>query len=178
MLTQDYVRQLFDYNAETGSLSWRARPSGHFSSESYCARWNSTHAGNEVRGKAVNGYLRVNIGGVVHLAHRVIWLHVHGYMPDYLDHVNGRREDNRLTNLRPVKQTDNARNACRPTTNTSGVVGVSFDSTYQTWHAYIGVGEGKRKSLGYFITKEEAAAARKGAERVLGYHANHGRTAA
>lgn len=43
-------------------------------------------------------------------------------------------------------------------------VGTSFYKTYNKWVAYIQI-NGKRKNLGYFLTREEAIAARKAAEQ-------------
>lgn len=178
LITADFARMLFRYDPLTGQVFWRERPVDHFSDESYCMRWNTRFCGKLVGSPAVNGYLRVNINRDFYLLHRVIWLLVHGEWPDYTDHINGNRTDNRLENLRAVTKQENARNTCIRSNNTSGFNGVSLDTNSGRWHAYIGVGGDKRRqSLGQFDTKEEAVAARRAAELVLGYHENHGRAA-
>lgn len=175
--TADLARELFRYDPETGLLYWQQRSLHHFKDRSYWRRWNAKWAGKETSSISPTGYKRLNYRGQFYLVHRVVWLVVHGEWPDVIDHVNGIKQDNRLVNLRAVSQCENARNARLFTTNTSGVVGVSFDARDNRWHAYIGVGKNHRQSLGHFKTKEEAIAARRAAELVLGYHENHGRAA-
>lgn len=178
IVTESDARNVFFYDAADGCLIWRRRPVDHFKDESYQRRWNNRYAHKRVGNVGDTGYLRINLCGRMYLAHRVVWLYVHGEWPNgEIDHINGDRSDNRISNLRLVTKTQNARNARRPVTNTSGIVGVSYDTRDKKWHAYIGVGNGQRTSLGYFATKEEAVAARRGAQRVLGYHSNHGRAA-
>jgi hypothetical protein len=60
--------------------------------------------------------------------------------------------------------------------NKSGVMGVFWYARKSKWLAYIN-SEGRRKHIGYFDTKSDAIAARKEAEREMGFHRNHGRAA-
>ena len=177
--TADDVRSVLDYDPATGDMIWRERPVGHFKDASYQRRWNDRCAGK--RAGCVSGtiaYSRINLSGNMYLVHRLVWLHVHGEWPsDQIDHIDGDRLNNRIGNLRAVTRTENARNSARSSANTSGTVGVSYDNRDKRWHAYICVGGGSRKSLGYFKTKAEACAARQAGERLLGYHPNHGRAA-
>lgn len=92
-----------------------------------------------------------------------------------IDHINGDKEDNRLINLRECDHRTNGRNCKRSVKNTSGITGVRMDKRIQKWVAEIKI-DGTGRHLGSFDTIEEAAAARKGAEKVSGFHANHGRT--
>lgn len=179
IVSQADARGLFEYDARTGALIWKYRPLHHFKDASYQLRWNKRCAGRAAGSvSGLSPYIRVNVSRTFYLAHRIVWLHVNGHWPSgQIDHINGVKTDNRLANLRQVNRLENARNAALPCTNTSGVVGVSYDNRDDLWHAYIGVGDGSRKSLGYFKTKAEAAAARLAGERLLGYHKNHGRAA-
>jgi hypothetical protein len=121
-----------------------------------------------------DGYLCVKVNNVRYRVHRIVWLMTYGAWPaGQIDHVNGVRDDNRVENLRDVTVTANQQNQHKRSDNTSGVTGVVFDRGY--WIAKIRA-NGKRIHLGRFKKKEDAAAARKAAELLYGFHPNHGRT--
>lgn len=85
-----------------------------------------------------------------------------------VDHRNGNTLDNQRANLRTATQSQNLHNAPANKSSTSGVKGVGWVKAKRKWRARIKV-EGKRHSLGYFGTKEEAAAAyAKAAAEMLG----------
>nr|WP_175479900.1 HNH endonuclease signature motif containing protein [Paracoccus homiensis] len=107
-------------------------------------------------------------------AHRVAWAVIHGRWPNgEIDHINGDRSDNRLANLREVTKRENHRNMAIRSDNTSGVTGVYWAREKGKWAAYIKAD--KMVALGRYDTFAEAVAARRAAEKVLGYHPNHGR---
>lgn len=59
-------------------------------------------------------------------AHRIAWFITYGRWPTHpLDHINGDRGDNRITNLREVTATENQKNMKLFSTSSSGVVGVT-----------------------------------------------------
>ena len=111
--------------------------------------------------------------------HRVIWSMMRGPIPDgkVIDHIDGNRFNNRLSNLRLVSKATNNRNQRRRTDNTSGITGVwECPNSPYPWRAHI-AHMGKNIRLGCFRTKEEAIAARKDANVRFGFHENHGRAA-
>lgn len=177
------LRKLLRYEPDTGKLFWRKRTpdmfsGGYRSPEGNCSAWNARFAGKEAfafdRG---NGYLSGGIFGVLYAAHRVIWAMHHGKWPDdQIDHINGDRTDNRISNIRSVSQAENGKNMKRPSTNTSGVIGVTWDKQTEKWRSGIRV-DGKKKCLGRFQCKTAASIARLAAERRYGFHENHGRIA-
>jgi hypothetical protein len=80
---------------------------------------------------------------------------VHGVWPNGLiDHIDGNKSNNRLSNLRLVNETGNAENVRRPNKrNKSGFMGVIF---YQNkWRASITINH-KTKWLGDYATPEKA----------------------
>lgn len=102
---------------------------------------------------------------------RVIYEMRNGKIPDgmVIDHINGDSLDNRIQNLRVVDLVQNARNRKVSSTNTSGITGVHFHKATKKWSAQINGDDGRAVWLGLFKRKNEAAIARRAAEKVLGY---------
>lgn len=179
-LTKDLLNLIFSYNPDTGGLTHKERPrwmftEGYKGGETSWRTFNTKSAGKSATIKA-GQYARVSVCGKRYSAHRIIWCMVHGEWPDEVDHINGDRSDNRLSNLRAVSRQGNMRNTCVRKDSATGVTGVSYAKRDDVFIAYIGVG-GKTKVLGRFPTVEEAKSCRKAAEAELGYHENHGRAA-
>lgn len=167
------ARDILDYDPETGLFTWKIRPLKYFRDEWHFKSWNTKMAGKPaMMVNRSNGYKATTIFGVPWLAHRVAWLIHYGYLPDEIDHINGDRTDNRITNLRSVTRKENLRNLTIPVTNSSGVVGVFLHKKSGRWYTRIG-----KTYLGMFPSFEEAVAVRKEAEKAHGYHPNHGKQA-
>jgi hypothetical protein len=132
-------------------------------------RWRA-RAGQEAGTFCEDGYRYIRVDRKQYLAHRIIWKLLYGEDPEEIDHINGNRSDNRITNLRSVSRLENMRNRKRASDNTSGVTGVFWYKARSKWRATI-----SQKILGNFNKFEDAVAARKQAEKELGYHPNHGR---
>lgn len=76
-----------------------------------------------------------------------------------VDHINGKRYDNRISNLRICTQTQNTKNQCKPKNNTTGYKGVvKSHHKSRPWCAQIKVNY-KRINLGYYKNKKDAAKA-------------------
>ena len=143
-----------DYNPLTGELKWKSGKPAFTSTDKH-------------------GY---RVGSVMNKqakAHRVIWKMIYGTEPDQIDHDDRNRSNNRLKNLHAATVVTNQQNTKKSSNNTSGVTGVSFDRVDGKWLAAIGIG-GKRKTLGRFKDKEDAIKARQDAEKLYGFHPNHG----
>lgn len=163
-----------NYVQETGEIFWRERPEDHFKSLRAARVWNSMCAGKlAFDGATANGYLKGGFEGRELLAHRVAWLAMNGSFPcQDIDHINGDRSDNRILNLREVSRAENMKNKGW-SGNRCGAIGV-YKHKFGRFAARIQSG-GKRISLGYFDTIEDASGARRAAEIKYGFHANHGR---
>lgn len=71
-----------------------------------------------------SGYYRITIKRTRWQAHRAVWELFHGSTHLEIDHINGVRTDNRISNLRAVSRSENSKNMkknCRNTTGTTGV---------------------------------------------------------
>ena len=175
----ELLRKILRYEPETGKLFWRKRPvemfsSGNRGAEAHCKSWNKRFAESEAFISVTEGYRIGSIFNRKVFAHRVIWAMVHGEWPKgQMDHINHDRSDNRMENFRIVTNLENSRNASIGKSNTSGIVGVGWDTNKSKWRASIGIFR-KNKHLGYFDCFTAAAAARKKAEIKYGFHENHG----
>jgi len=171
----EMLRKLLRYDPETGKLFWRERCARIEPRQHTRNTFNKQFAGKEAFTATTNNYKVGRINDVLYKAHRVILAMHNGEWPNGpVDHINGIRFDNRTSNLRIVDHLGNARNTKMPSHNTSGVIGVHWYRAYKKWSAHITV-QRKTKCLGYFEKKEDAVAARKKAEREIGFHKNHGR---
>jgi len=118
-----------------------------------------------------NGYLPITWN-----QHRLAWYLVHGEFPDReIDHKDGRRANNKLSNLRLVDQSGQRKNSKLQNNNSSGMQGISWSKNANKWEVYIH-NNCKKIHLGLFNTFEDAVKVRKSAEIKYNYHLNHGRT--
>lgn len=140
MISIERLRELFSYDPETGEL-FRKRTG---------KACGSPHG---------NGYLRVNINGVMMYAHRIAFALHNGYMPEFVDHRDGKRDNNVASNLRDATRTQNNQSKLKRSDGiTSRFIGVSFDLRTSRWRAQL-TSAGKRVNIGRFDTQEEAAKA-------------------
>ena len=88
---------------------------------------------------ASNGYRYLALpGGRKLLAQRVAWVIVYDQQPVAdVDHENGRKDDNRLLNLRGGTRSENCFSKGLPSNNTSGHRGVWRDKRNGKWRAEI-----------------------------------------
>lgn len=77
--------------------------------------------------------------------------------PEFVDHKDGDRLNNRFANFRAADNGKNLQNAKLRKDNISGVKGVSWDASHNKWRAIISVGK-QHFRLGRFDTVEEAKA--------------------
>ena len=167
MDTQD-IHSLFLYDKDSGLLTNRHK------------RNYRTVVGEEAgyiwvdKKRADHKYRVVKVYGKEYKVHRLIWMMVHGELPDgQIDHINGDTLDNRIDNLRVVNNMTNSKNRSIQSNNTSGYHGIN-QLPSGNWRVRISHNR-KRVNIGTFNTFEEAKAAREEAEIKYNYHDNHGR---
>lgn len=166
-----FLNEMFSYCAETGIVRWNERSTAHFQNENDCRRWNARYAGTEAGNVNNYGYLRVGILGIRYQLHRLIWLMVFGEVPDQVDHIDGNRGNNVLSNLRAVDNQENNKNRRLHSNSSTGYTGVHAEGG--KFRARIRV-DGKHFHLGTFDDLDGAVAARQQANQRFGFHANHG----
>lgn len=158
MFSLDEAMGLVRYDPDTGDFIWlvsRNRYGG------------ATQPGDVAGCLNDQGYVLVGILGEQYRAHRLAWLFQTGEWPPNgheIDHANGDRADNRWSNLRLVRRTQNNMNARPRSDNKSGHRGVSWRKDTGKWHARIMV-SGRVILLGNYDDLDEAVAARQAAER-------------
>jgi len=140
----EYFSSLFSYDKITGNLvrvkNVRSR----------------AKAGDIVGTDHPDGYLSVEVDSKGYLVHRVVWLLYYGSWPDgMLDHADGNRKNNKITNLRLATRAQNSQNAKLRKDNSSGVKGVSWHKHVGKWFVRVQA-NGKRISVGYFDSFDEA----------------------
>jgi len=155
MLTQKRLKELLNYDPETGIFVWKVSVS-------------NVKVG-DIAGTDCNGYVSIRADSKLYLAHRLAWLYEYGYFPEnFLDHEDRNKSNNRSANLREVSNQCNARNTGNRKDNTSGVKGICFDKAAQKWVAKIYLDSGCYH-LGYFTDFTEAVATRVAAEQCLNW---------
>lgn len=146
MLNQETLKRHLSYDASTGLFT------------RLVAKSNSIKVGDIAGSKDKNGYITLMVEGKLYKGHRLAWLYVHGNWPMHeIDHINGKKDDNRLCNLRDVEKWVNQHNRGANKTNTSGFKGVGRKG--KKWSAVIKINK-KTHWLGVFETAELANAAR------------------
>ena len=175
--SQEFLKECFAYNPDTGSLLWRSRPKKHFGSIRAQRLTNTKMVGREVghvyKTRTIGRvYRSTKIGGIRRDVHRIIWVIVHGVWPENIDHINGDGLDNRIVNIREVTKSENSKNTKIHSRNTTGQSGVC--RSWNKWRARINV-DGIPMELGVYETLNGAVEARRAAEIKYGYHPNHGR---
>ena len=140
----EYVRSRIHYDPDTGVMTWKTGPTKMTKIGGL-----ATHASDK------RGYLRIRMLRRLYMAHRVIWLLVHGEWPKLLiDHVNGDPGDNRLCNLREATYQQNNQNR-KPRTRSLPKGVARHRTKFQAFIKH----NGKGYSLGIFDTPNEAHAA-------------------
>lgn len=175
-ITPEYLRKRLRYDESTGKLFWLYGERDYFSSDKGWNIFNAKYPDREAFTHVNSwGYLCGGVSGKLLLAHRVIWAICHDEWPNgEIDHIDGDKLNNKIENLRDVSGVTNRRNMPKQNNNTSGYTGVNLKNG--KWVARIGAGKrGGRIHLGRFNTIDEAIAARKDAEKRLGYSKTHGR---
>lgn len=160
ILTQDYLKTIFDY--KDGVLYWKIKK-------------GSVKAGKIAGSNHTCGYFKIALHKKTYLLHRIIFMMHYGYMPEFIDHINNNKKDNRIENLRFCSKDENLRNRKISKNNTSGIKNISWSKNKKRWCVYIGIGKGNNKYIGSYKDLELAKIAAFNARiKYHGDYVNHG----
>lgn len=142
-LTAENVRQIFDYDPATGELTKKAYPGMRL------------RRGSTATSIRLDGYLSVSVMRKHHYAHRVVWLWMTGMWPEnFIDHIDGKKDNNRWANLRSATKVQNGQNQREAHSNSqTGLLGAHpYKDRFRCTTSI----HGRKKHIGYFMTAEEA----------------------
>lgn len=135
------LNYLFEY--EDGRLFWKIKPS------------QNTNVGDEAGFLRSEGYYGISIKDKTYKRSKLIWIYHYGVIPEgmTIDHIDGIRDNDKVSNLRLATHTENCRNKGKQKRNTSGFKGVTtrkygFEAAFKI--------DGVNHYLGTFKTAEEA----------------------
>ena len=138
MITQSELKELLNYNQDTGIFTW-------------------IKTGKVAGGYLTSGYKRIGVKNKSYLYHRLAWLYVYGkFTKDTIDHINGNKSDNRINNLREATFVENKQNSKKSTKNTSGSKNVVWNKNCKKWQVQIWLNR-KSKYIGLFDNFEFAS---------------------
>ena len=160
-ICQKVLKDILHYNPLTGIFTWKAKIAGKVSIGQRAGSLNKE-----------SGYRFIRIFNKRYREHRLAFLYMQGFMPEQVDHLNHKRDDNSWKNLQESNSTDNGKNHPRTKRNATGVVGVSLreDGKYI---ARIYVNK-KHVFLGVFCDSASAKEARLRANKLHGFKDTHG----
>lgn len=100
------------------------------------------------------GYRQVCLNGKRYKEHHVAWFMVNGVWPKdigmCIDHIDGNRSNNAISNLRLATTQENNRNGTLRSDNTSGHKGVYWRAERKSWRVVLNVSKGKVKQFGCY----------------------------
>jgi len=125
--------------------------------------------------KRRDGYGCLRLDNISILIHRAVWIYHNGDIPDgsFIDHIDGNKSNNLLSNLRLASSSQNLLNKGPRKKNSSGIKNVNWNSPTNSWRVKLVI-DGKWRHFGLFATIEEAkAVARAARDKYHGAFANH-----
>lgn len=141
MITQEKLKELVEYK------------DGHLFVKT---RWTYHVKEGAALGTKTKGYIQIRIQNKRYFEHRLVFIYHHGYCPEYIDHIDGDKSNNRIENLRPATLTQNNYNVKTPKSNKSGVKNVHWNKKNNNWNVTLSANN-KSMYFGSFDDLELAA---------------------
>jgi hypothetical protein len=147
MITQAKLKELFNYNPETGLFTRRIDVGLRVKAGAVITNTNNM------------GYLRIIIDRKAYAGHRMAWLYMFGELPKQIDHKNGIKTDNRIANLRLCTTSENNANRSTRAVGVSGYKGILYSEKYNSYVARLAVDKQRLQktfTISKFESKEKA----------------------
>lgn len=146
--TQKELKEILDYNSNTGIFIWKTKPSRQIK--------KGQIAGSDHH----SGYIFITISKKKHAAHRLAFLYMTGSIPEVVDHIDRNKTNNKWNNLREATQSNNCCNRIKSKNKSSMYKGVFFknDGRKNPWIARIMINK-KYVTIGSFNNEIDAAKA-------------------
>ena len=120
-----------------------------------------------------NAY-QVIINGKHYLTHRIVFMMHNGYLPQYVDHIDRNRSNNKIENLREATHSQNAYNSTIRKDSKTGIKNVSWNKVDKSWKVRIQANN-TRITIGQFKDLELAElVAMEARNKYHGEYANNG----
>ena len=112
-LTIERVREMLDYNTETGIVKWKKKPN------------KNTIIGQRAGSIKRDNYRYLRIDNIEYLEYRLIWFGMTGNWPkNQIDHIDLDKSNNKWNNLREATVSQNGMNTNIKISNNTGYKGV------------------------------------------------------
>lgn len=144
-LTAQRLREILDYDQRTGVFTWKVMLAHR-------------RKPGDIAGNLTHGYVEIGINNSSYRAHRLAWLHFYGEWPTgQIDHIDGDRSNNAISNLRDVTNQKNSQNRHGVSDGkiTSEYLGVTWNAANNCWMAQIKAGN-KNQYIGQYATEYDA----------------------
>ena len=141
------ISNYIKYNPTYGEVVWEV------------SRNSNAPAGSIINSKHKHGYIQFKFNYKMYLAHRVAWFLYYGEWPKgFIDHIDGVRDNNKITNLRLATRLENSHNRLPNKRSKSPFKGVAFVKKSNRWQVQISYNK-KVIYIGQYDTDLEAAIA-------------------
>ena len=159
MLTQKEVKELINYNPDSGDITIIKRTGPRSKQLGECA-------GVKIY-RATSSYLQITLLKQKFYVHRLVWLYMTGDYPMVIDHIDGNGLNNKWCNLRNSNSTGNNRNVLKIQHNKIEQLPIGVFRHRKKFTASIKYNY-KKIYLGVFNTIDDAVNAYKNAKDI--YH--------